>query len=208
MCGLRKSLPCQFSFSSRHREIVGTYYWLLCGCFGVLFDELHAFHAHFNLRSRQFLDCFSFGICKVRDTAGRKLKRVQIILNEWCLGTALAWLGLNLKTNQKTVCYTGYANCHFSSSPKHDLPHIYDEYYPFSDSTNFVCLVGNYIKFHWCAYIKEAVGLKQFRLFPLSFSKYPAKISFHQKKITHFDWCPWFNNFFSEFLNDFSVQCF
>ena len=101
MCGLRKSLPCQFSFSSRHREIVGTYYWLLCGCFGVLFDELHAFHAHFNLRSRQFLDCFSFGICKVRDTAGRKLKRVQMILNEWCLGTALAWLGLNLKTNQK-----------------------------------------------------------------------------------------------------------
>ena len=100
MCGLRKSLPCQFSFSSHHREIVGTYYWLLCGCFGVLFDELHALHVHFNLRSRQFLDCFSFGICKVRDTAARKLKRVQMILNEWCLGTALAWLGLTLETYQ------------------------------------------------------------------------------------------------------------
>ena len=131
MCGLRKSLPCQFSFSSRHREIVGTYYWLLCGCFGVLFDELHTFHAHFNLQSRQFLDCFSFGICKVRDTAARKLKRVQMILNEWCLGTALAWLGLNLETNQQTVCYKGYPNCHFPSSPKHELPLISDEYYPF-----------------------------------------------------------------------------
>ena len=61
------------------------------------------FHANFNLRSRQFLDCFSFGICKVRDTAARKLKRVQMILNEWCRGTALAWLGLTLETNQKNV---------------------------------------------------------------------------------------------------------
>ena len=31
------------------------------------------------VRSRQFLDCFSFGICKVRDTAVRKLKGVQMI---------------------------------------------------------------------------------------------------------------------------------
>ena len=28
----------------------------------------------------------------------------------------------------------------------------------FLDSINFLCLVANYIKFHWCAYIKEAVG--------------------------------------------------
>ena len=37
------------------------------------------FHVNLNLGSRQFLDCFSFGICKVRDTAARKLKRVQMI---------------------------------------------------------------------------------------------------------------------------------
>ena len=43
-------------------------------CFPTNFMLLHA---NFNLRSRQFLDCFSFGVCKVRDTTARKLKGVK-----------------------------------------------------------------------------------------------------------------------------------
>ena len=90
------------------------------------------FRANFNPRSRQFLDCFSFGICEVRDAAARKLKRVQMIkrvVPRYSSRTAGSYL--IYKQTQKTVCYIGYGNCHFPSSPKYGLPHIYDEYYPF-----------------------------------------------------------------------------
>ena len=73
------------------------YFAVALACFSTNFIR---FHVNFNLRIRQLLDCFSFRICKVRGTAARKLKRVQMILNEWCLGTALAWLGLTLETYQ------------------------------------------------------------------------------------------------------------
>ena len=96
------------------RYLFTNYSAVALACFSTNFM---LFHANFNLRSRQFFYCFSFGICKVRDTAARKLKRIQMILDEWCLGIALAWLGLALQTNQKTVCYTGYVHCHFPSSP-------------------------------------------------------------------------------------------